>query len=506
MIYDFSDYKDVVKKNRKWIKLAVIVIAVIAVLLLANKLYLRILELNEIGDLSSIYIKDLTWKIMTSVVMGVASFLLILLQNRFIRKNLKSYFKLHGENQNKFFNWIPAIIIGIIFFLSAFNNDIYLNALKFFNGENFNITTPIFNNDVGYYVFTRPFLYDIYSFLSGMVILLIIYTILYYGIMIFIKFQAIKLDDLKYPAIFSHLIITIAGFVAVRIFGFKLKAESILYNQVVGNTGANYVDVNVWLKYYRIMPYVLIALVVIAFIFLLRKKLKISAIAVLAYPAIFVIVGLVATMVQGLVVQPNEKDLESQYLVNNIIMTREAYNLNQIDSVQLDTSVLTVEEMANSKGTVESIRVLDYESAIRTNTQTQSNTLFYTFIDGDILNYNLDGKELPVFISAREINPNSLPDDSYVNRVYKYTHGYGVVINPLNKTNNQGQIETILGGLDFNSDYSNLIVTRPQIYYGELTDNYVVVNANKIDELDYDGYSDTRYTGLGGIRLTTLNR
>lgn len=506
MIYDFNDYKDVIKKNKKIIRPIIIIFAVIIILLFTNKLYLKIFELNEIGNLSSIYIKNLIWKGLTALITGLITFALILLQNKFIKRNLKSFLRLHGEEQTKFYNWIPAIAVGLIYFASSFNNNTYLNALKFFNSQNFNITAPIFNNDVGYYIFTRPMLYDIYSFLGGFSILLLIYTILYYGIDMFIKFQSVNSGDFKYPPILSHLIVTVAFFIGVRILGFKLKAESILYDSVVGNTGANYVDANIWLKYYKIMPYVLIAVVGLAIVFLLRKKLKKAIITVAIYPILFVIIGIVAVVIQNIVVLPNEKDLESPYLIYNILMTRHAYNLDKIDAIQLENTELSKDMIINSKQTVESIRVLDYESAIRTNIQTQSNTLFYTFIDGDILDYNLDGEKRPVFISAREINPNSLPDDSYINRVYKYTHGYGVVMNPLNATNEQGQIETILGGLDFNSDYASLKVKRPQIYYGELTKDYVVVDANKTDELDYDGYTETRYNGLGGIKLTTLNR
>ncbi|MCK5812306.1 MAG: UPF0182 family protein [Clostridiales bacterium] len=506
MVYDFKDYKEVMQKNRKWIKIALLIVGIVVLLLLANKMYLRILELEEIGGLSTIYLKNLLWKIMTAVSMGVIAFLFIWIQNRFIKKNVNTFLRLHGEEIGKFFSFLPALAIGIIFFAMTFNNEVYLNALKFFNGQNFNIATPLFGNDVGYYIFSRPFLYDIYSFLTGLTVVLLIYTVLYYGIMIFMKLQNLKVDDYKFPAIFTHILIEIAIFIGVRIFGFKLKSEAILYKSVVGNTGANYVDVNVWLKYYRIMPYILIFIVILAVIFLFRKKLKLATMSVAIYPALFIIVGVIALGVQGLVVNPNEKDLESQYLQYNIRMTRQAYSLDLITSIDLPISELTIEAMAKNKGTVDSIRVLDYESAIRTNTQTQSNTLFYTFVDGDILNYNLDGKIKPIFISAREINPSSLPDNSYINRVYKYTHGYGVVINPLNSTNAQGQIESILGGLDFKSNYESLKVTRPQIYYGELTNDYVVVDADNTDELDYDGYIETRYDGLGGIKLTGLNR
>ncbi len=108
MVYDFKDYKEVVKKNGKWIKIALFVVGVIVLLLLANKMYLRILELDEIGGLSKIYLKDLLWKIMTAVSMGVIALLFIWIQNKFIKKNVNTFLRLHGEEQGKFYSFLPA--------------------------------------------------------------------------------------------------------------------------------------------------------------------------------------------------------------------------------------------------------------------------------------------------------------------------------------------------------------------------------------------------------------
>ncbi|MDX1359580.1 MAG: UPF0182 family protein, partial [Clostridia bacterium] len=296
---------------------------------------------------------------------------------------------------------------------------------------------------------------------------------------------------------------------AARFPIYKFKAESILFNDVVGSTGAGYVDVNIWLKYYRVIPFILVAIVIAAVFFLFKRKYKLAAISLAVFPAAFLITAVIGIAVQGLVVNPNEKDKESEFLVHNIAMTREAYGLEDIREIDIGkTDILTSDMVTSNAETIENIRVLDYESAIRTNTQIQSNTLFYTFIDGDIVSYELDGVDRPVFVSARELAPNQLPDDSYINRTYRFTHGYGIVINPLNETNSQGQIEFLLSSLDHESDYERLEVTRPELYYSELNYGYVVVDANSDDdiEINYDGNKETRYQGEGGIPLNWLNR
>ena len=495
-------------KKSKWMKIILIVAGVVILAVAVDRIYLRILELEEIGGLSSIYIKNMIWKIGIGIVAGLIAFGAVLVQNIFIIKNLKKYFIKNDKVPGKFFNWIPAAGAGIIFAITA-NSSMYLNAMKYFNGNNFGLVDPLFSNDVGYYLFSRPFLMNVVNYFQGLIIFLLIYAVAYYIVGMLMVFNNLKLGDFKYQPIMIHLLATAALFLAARFPIYKFKAESILFGDVVGSTGAGFVDVNIWLKYYRIIPYVLVVIVAAAVFFLIKKKYKLTVISLAVFPAAFLITVVIGLAVQGLVVNPNEKDKESEFLVHNIAMTREAYDLEDIREMDIDNAeTLTPEMVTSNSETIENIRVLDYESAIRTNTQIQSNTLFYTFIDGDIVNYNLDGVDRPVFVSARELAPNQLPDDSYINRTYRFTHGYGIVINPLNDTNSQGQIEFILSGLDHESEYENLMVARPELYYSELNYGYVVVDANSDGdiEINYDGNQDTKYAGEGGIRLNWLNR
>jgi len=495
-------------KNSKWTKVIIIIAAVVILAVAADRIYLRILELEEIGGLSSIYIKNMIWKIGIGAVTGIIAFGAVLIQNIFIKRNLKKYFIKNDKVPGKFYNWLPAAASGIIFAVTV-NSSMYLNAMKYFNGNNFGIADPLFSNDVGYYLFSRPFLMNVVNYFQGLVIFLIVYAVVYYVVGMLMVFANLKLEDFKYQPMMIHLLSTTALFLAVRFPIYKFKAESILFGNFVESTGAGYVDVNIWLNYYRIIPYVLVAIVLAAIFFLIKKKYKLTIISIGVFPAAFLITVIVALAFQWLAVDPNEKDKESEYLIHNIAMTREAYDLEDIREMDIDNAeTLTPDMLLGNTETIENIRVLDYESAIRTNTQIQSNTLFYTFIDGDIVNYNLDGIERPVFISARELATSQLNDDSYINKTYRFTHGYGVVINPLNYTNSQGQIEFILSGLDHESEYSNLKVTRPELYYSELNYGYVVVDASSDGdiEINYDGNQETRYSGEGGINLNWLNR
>ncbi|MBN1622946.1 MAG: UPF0182 family protein [Clostridia bacterium] len=499
--------KELFKKKGK-LKWILIVAAVILLIITANRIFLRILELEEIGGLSSIYLKDMYWKIGIGAAAAVIVFGAVLIQNIFIRRTLRKYYLKNDQVPAKFFNWLPAVAAGLIFGFTV-NGSMYLNAMKFFNSGNFGLDDPLFSNDIGYYVFSRPFLMNLVNYFQGVLIFLIVYTIAYYIIGMLRVAGNITLQSFKYPPMLVHILSTVALFLAVRFPIYKFKAESILFGNVVDSTGAGYVDVNIWLKYYRVIPYILVAIVIAAVFFLFRRKYKLAGISIAVMPVAFLITAVIALAVQGLVVSPNEKDKESEYLQYNIEMTREAYDLEGITEIEISgTEILTPRMLTDNAGTIENIRVLDYQSAIRTNTQIQSNTLFYTFIDGDIVNYNLGGVKRPVFISARELAPDQLPDNSYINRTYRYTHGYGIVMNPMNETNSQGQLEFILSGLDHVSEYDNLAVTRPELYYSELNYGYVVVDANSDSdiEINYDGKQETRYSGEGGIELNFLNR
>lgn len=493
-------------KKRIWI--FAVLVALIIGAIAANNIYLKILELEEIGGLSSIYVKNMIWKIAIGFAAGALAFAGTLIQNTFIRRNVKKIYVRRGMAPGRFFNWIPAIIAGLIFGFGA-NSSMYLNAMKYFNSFEFNLLDPLFSNDTGYYIFTRPFLMNLVNYFQGLVVFLFFYMIIYYAFILFSINKTVSMEDFKYRPIMTHGLSMIALFLAVRFPAYRFKAESILFGKVVESTGAGFVDVNVWLKYYRIIPFVLVVIVVAAMFFLFRKKYKPAVFSLLVFPAAFIATAIIALAVQGLVVEPNEKDKEAEYLAYNMQMTRYAYGLDKIQEINIENvEVLTPDMLEENKETIEDIRTMDYKSAIRTNTQIQSNTLFYTFVDGDIVNYEIGGRQRPIFISARELAPNQLPDNSYINRIYRYTHGYGIVINPINKTNEQGQIEFIMSGLDHISDYANLQVQRPEIYYGELTDRYAVVDANSPEdmEINKDGNEETRYEGKGGIKLSLVNR
>ncbi len=505
MVYDYK--KEMMKRStRKKIKAALIIFCVLVVLSLANYIYLEIVQLDEAGNLSSIYVKNLIYKITFSSLAGIITFTSFLISGIFIKRNLNDYFKLKDIPVRKIYVYTPAIIAAVITLIST-KDMFYQNAMTYLNAVSFNVKDPILGYDIGYYILKRPFLISIYNFMSTVWIATILYTAGYYTVVFTTVYSQFDYRQLKVNSIISHNLINIATYFLIKTFSFKFRKEGLLFGQVVESVGASYVDVKIWMPYYTIIPFVLLAITGITFYFLKKKEYKKSAYTIGVFPAIWVLISVISFIVQGLVVKPNEKDFESPYLVNNISMTRKAYGLDAITIYEYEKiEPLTRKILADNPQTVDNIRIVDYESTLISNMQLQSNTLFYTFVDGDILNYNINGKDTAIFSAVREINHAQLPDKSYINTKYRYTHGYGLVMNPINRVNNQGQIVYILNNLSHDSLDDFIKVERPEVYYGELTYDYAIVNATGINEIDYDGNRETRYQGQGGIKLTSINR
>ena len=504
-VYDYYD-----EKNKRGIKKKFVfggaILLLIILGLIGNGIYLEYLQYAEIGEkLTQVYTTNLTYQVLMFIVGFVIVFFVAAIQNRFIKKNLNTYFTQNELAQRKFPNFIIAAV-GAFFGGLAFKELMYGKILSFMNASQFNSTDPIFGKDIGYYIFQRPFYMSLYNFLSGLWIMIIIFTIVYYLVGMALASNTVSIENLKVKSIIRHNLLNVAIYFLIRAASYWLVKQGILYGEVVNTKGAGYIDVNVWLPYYTVIPYLIVFLVAIAVFFIWKDSLKKAAYAIAVYPAVWILVSIIALGMQSLVVGPNETTYQYKYLSNNIEKTREAYSLDKIETLQFpDAQELTPDILARNKETKDNIRIVDIKSTLDTDKQLQSNTNFYTFNDGDIINYTINGKEVPIFITAREIDRNKLADQTYINLTYKYTHGYGIVMNPINKLTSEGQAGYIMSDLKVKSVDPNLKVSRPEIYYGELTKDHVIVNSG-LDEIDYDGSGTTKYKGQGGIQLNLLNK
>ncbi len=506
MVYDY--YQEKSKKSvKRWILPLVLIVMVIAAVIIVSGIYLNIIQMDELGGFSGVYITNLAVKALSFLAGFIIIFAVIAVTNIFIKKNINTYYKKMQLPERKIPNLIIAAIVALIG-ANFFKEAVYQQILYFLNPTSFNITDPVFSKDIGYYIFQRPLYSALYGFASSLVIFLIIYTVAFYLILLMANDSGNPdYSSLKDKNILNHNLINIALFFFVKAASYGLAKQDILYGKVVDYTGASYVNVNIWLKYYTAAPFLAIAAVVAALVFIKRGKIKRAVISFAVYPAVWLIVGIIAAMTQAFFVKPNVLQYEESYLSANISETRKAYGLDKIQTYNFpEMQQLTPDLLARNTDTMRDIRIVDINSTLQSDMQLQSNTAFYAFNGGDIINYTVNGQETPVFITAREIDKHNLPNTSYVNTMYRYTHGYGIVMNPINKITPKGQVDFVLSDLDHKSPDPALRKVRPEIYYGELTQDHVIVQAKGMDEITYDGSKTTSYNGKSGIRLNFLNK
>jgi Uncharacterized conserved protein len=289
---------------------------------------------------------------------------------------------------------------------------------------------------------------------------------------------------------------------------FLLKSYTLLSAHTGAVYGAGWTDVHITLNVYRILM-VLSFVGALGVIYgIVKKKPR----QILTVPVIMICVGLIgvvaSAVVQNFVVSPDEISKESKYLERNIEYTQAAYGLNNVDVKSFSaTGSLTAADIKANDQTIQNIRINDYKPAEKFYNQTQSIRQYYDFADIDVDRYIINGKKTQVFLSPREINEDKI-SDTWLNKHLKYTHGYGLTISRVDKITASGQPDMLLQDIPPVSDINIFKITRPEVYFGQMTNDYLVVGTDE-DEFNYpdgDANKYTRYEGSAGINMTPLNR
>ena len=271
-------------------------------------------------------------------------------------------------------------------------------------------------------------------------------------------------------------------------------------------TGVGYTDAHVTLTGLTVVAAALVLGAAVAFVnAVAAPKLRWLIAAVVPAAAAYIVVSVLSWYVSSFIVKPNELVRESPYIAHNIQLTREAFGLNRITQrpFPADTGVEAL-DAANNRATLDNIRLWDWRALQDTLRQIQEIRTYYDFPDIDIDRYQIDGRERQVMLGTRELSIEKLPESSrnWINEKLIYTHGYGVTMNPVNGFTPEGLPTFLLSNMPVQST-ANVKVTRPEIYFGELTNNDVYVNTRQ-KEFNYpqgDTNSVTTYEGKGGVVL-----
>lgn len=321
-----------------------------------------------------------------------------------------------------------------------------------------------------------------------------------------------RMDEENIHNLFSiaskQLIIT--GVVLFLMLGvhFYLSKFNLLHSHNGVVYGAGYADVHVRLLVIKILM-ILSAIGALTVIIGVKKQKKrwITIVPILMVIVFFAGNG-AAALIQNFVVSPDEINKESRYLKRNIEFTQHAYDLDEVTKKSFPANnTLDAKAIKENEATISNIRINDYAPAKKFYNQTQNIRQYYDFHDVDVDRYTVNGEYTQTFLSPREIDESKL-SETWLNRHLKYTHGYGITMSRVDKVTSSGQPDMLVGGIPTESSANEIKITRPEVYFGEKTNEYIVVDT-KEDEFDYpDGDSNkyTRYEGSAGIKMNLLNR
>jgi uncharacterized membrane protein (UPF0182 family) len=235
-------------------------------------------------------------------------------------------------------------------------------------------------------------------------------------------------------------------------------------------------------------------------------KLRWLIAAVVPAVVSYIVVALLASYVNGFIVKPNELVRETPYIAHNIELTRRAYGLDRIvrQPFPAETTIEAV-DLAHNEATIQNIRLWDWHALQDTLRQIQAIRTYYEFPDVDIDRYTIDGTLRQMMVAARELNVARLPESgqNWINTKLIYTHGYGVTMNPVNGFTPEGLPTLVLRDMPVQSAIPSVKVTRPEIYFGQITNTDVYVKTRQ-KEFNYpqgEQNNLTSYEGNGGILL-----
>ncbi len=418
---------------------------------------------------------------------------------------------------------IKTIGIGVAIYIGAQGAVInWDKLLLFFNHVTTQIKDPILGKSTSFYLFVLPLYDTIYSILM----LLIVVSIIVSVISLFFRlnrngiyFETAAPEHLRRNPLF----LSTAALFLLLAWGKYLDRFHLMYSKLGLVNGPGWTDVNIRMPMYIVAMIIMILLALVLLIKpvrqktqLLFRKIQISeyykplaliisaaGIAVITW---IVLLGFVPGIFQWLIVQPNEITREKPYIKNNIDFTRKAFGLERIEQRNFPVAEELTQKMIDQNQDIfQNIRLWDWRALDSVYKQFQEIRLYYEFADVDIDRYTYQDKYRSVMVSARELKLSNLPPESqtFVNKRFKYTHGFGITMAPVSKFTKQGLPELLVKNIPPESRHPELKVKQPRIYYGELTDSHVIVNSEE-KELDYPKGDENvyiHYPGKGGVLM-----
>lgn len=512
--------------KKKGIVFSFIIMIILILLVLASSINILVdyQWFKELGYLS-IYFKRVVATLKLMIPVFIIIFTAITVYYISLKPSIMKMRKVIERNrakEKKIFK-VFLIINALVsmFFSYIFASNYWYRILEFTNSTDFNLSDPIFNKDISFYVFKLPLIQSLYSSIISLLVILVIITFI-----IYISFSAkdkiqdkvVNINNKSFKSFKSgitnfagkQLAVLSALIMLFIAFGYMINAWNLVYSPQGAAFGASYTDMKVSLKFYRAISIVGLVASVVVFFSIITSKVKPIIYSIVLMFVLIIGEGVSTTFVEKFIVQSNEKTLEKPFIEYNIDYTRKAFNIDEIKEENYNViNNLTQKDIKNNKDIIDNIKINAYKPALEFNNQFQYIRYYYGFNDIDIDRYNINGKYSQVFIAPRELDLNKLDDNSntWQNRHLSYTHGYGVVMSKVNSVTSEGQPNFVISNVPIENK-TDIKIDNPRIYFGESTNDYSIVNTD-LGEIDYpmSGKNVTNnYDGEAGIRMSMLNR
>ncbi len=429
--------------------------------------------------------------------------------------------------RNRRTRWTAAVVSTLFGLIWGMGNWDFL--LRYLYQAPSETLDPVFELPVSFYLFSLPFYQAVYTLLIYLLIINIV------GAVVggFLEIGRVGHQPVPRPLVPDEQtatpLIALAGSLFIVLAAGRFLARyALLYSSEGVVFGAGWTDIHVRIPVLWIQAGLCLAAAAAILAKPVRAWLEgIRAIremetsyrplasAGVVFATLAVVWAMLAIIPSGLMqwlrVEPNELKLERPYIENNIALTLEGFGLTDIEDRQYDVNPdIERADIEGNRHILENIRLWDWRALDQVFKQFQEIRLYYEFADVDIDRYTIDGRYRQVMVSARELQTDNLPDQSqtFVNRRFKYTHGYGLVMTDVSDFTQEGLPNFLIQDIPPVTKYDSLKVERPEIYYGELTTEPVVANSKEA-ELDYPSGAENRYVhyaGDGGVPMRNLWR
>lgn len=488
------------------------IIVIIFMLILAISMYIitrgSYLEYKELGDkYLSIYKTNIMYQYIIMGINFIIIFLIMYFANRGIRKGLKVFFEEEKKEMPKLMNKSISLVIAIV--SSVIVGIVFTpKVILYASNVSFEKTDLIFNLDISFYMFVEPLIKMTLSYIMGIFIFLIVYSIVYYIFVFNRFFDGVDKETLKKSYLIKQILTNIrilSIFYAVYILVGTLDivfSGFITTNSKLQLTGAGLTDVTI-----KLWGNIILAIVIVVSIFLatsnIKKENKSGTIKnLLAIPAYMVCMFIVMFGFNVIFVNSNKYDKEKEYIERNIAYTKEAYGINIEDEMIEYSGTITTDEIKNNQNILNNAVIINKKNALEKLNNEQSEKGYYTYQTAGITKFTENNNTKLVYVSPREIASNRR---TYNSKTFEYTHGYSAILTSAVSTTEDGDIAYVKNNISDNN-----YIKKPQIYYGLKTDSTIVVSNNSSEEYDYTDAKGTEYTssyeGNSGIELGFFDR